>query len=375
MLHADLQSLAVIVIAVVAVLAGLAVAVLWLVQTRTGRKVVDVGRDTLIFAAHPDDCVILAGQYALACLRAGGRVRVVYLTCGGATPPTEQARTRCREAVDAWTSVGLSRTDLHFLDLPQSPVDGSLAIDADMTRQAHDRVAQILEAFPENGTIIVHADGESHVDHQLLRSVVLEAVGERAGRWRILEAPEYNSFYSIRYSPLKTLRCILGFIPILRRMVGRWNWRVPPSFPDGHGQVTMPTDDGALAQKCATLRVFASEDGELLVQYFGFPDRFRVIGPDAGRSGDVAGYVRVGSTYLSWGVLVVLGAILLTAAAASCLVGGVLASWTSGLPAWRLAALAGVVAVVTVGLVRFRRVEQRALMIAIGAGALLGIAA
>lgn len=42
--------------------------------------------DLLILAAHPDDCAIIAGEYAQVSAAANKSIRIVYLTCGSADP-------------------------------------------------------------------------------------------------------------------------------------------------------------------------------------------------------------------------------------------------------------------------------------------------
>src|SRR5690554_2654057 len=96
-------------------LVGTAAATMWFYATRWRRARVwnEAPRDAVILAAHQDDCVIAAGEYAVEAVAAGRRIDVVYLTCGDAKPGSRRARTRRAEALSAWGSLGVGPDRLH----------------------------------------------------------------------------------------------------------------------------------------------------------------------------------------------------------------------------------------------------------------------
>src|SRR5262245_2836584 len=80
-------------------------------------------RDVLILAAHQDDCVIMAGEYAIESISAGKQVRVVYLTCGDREIGSQRAQTRMQEAIASWREIGVDEGNLEFLGLVNSPLN------------------------------------------------------------------------------------------------------------------------------------------------------------------------------------------------------------------------------------------------------------
>jgi LmbE family N-acetylglucosaminyl deacetylase len=233
----------------------------------------------LILAAHPDDCVILAGEYGLEARQAGRSVQIVYLTCGVRGSDAARAERRQLEAIEAWGSAGVSAQCLQLLDLPPSDVEGPRRYGSDDVARAVDRVAQAVESLPANSVVFLPADGESHVDHVTIREVGLQALA-RVGREDILvmEAPEYNTYYSLLRSPAKTLLYVVKQFPLLGRLASRLGLGPGRSgFTHGGPGWVLPPSDARLEKKKDMLRRFRSEDGDLLVHYFGHPDRFRRV--------------------------------------------------------------------------------------------------
>ena len=78
-------------------------------------------RDALIVAAHPDDCVIVAGEYGVEAVRGGRSVRVAYVTCGDGEPGTPRAEVRRQEVLCVWALAGVDTRQFDFFALPNSP--------------------------------------------------------------------------------------------------------------------------------------------------------------------------------------------------------------------------------------------------------------
>jgi len=270
-------------------------------------------RDGLILAPHPDDCVILAGEYGLEARQAGRSVQIVYLTCGDRASDAARAERRRSEAIEAWGSAGVSAHCLHFLDLPQSNVEGPMRYGPDDVATAVDRVAQAVESLPANSVVFLPADGESHVDHVTLRRIGLQALARvRREDIVVMEAPEYNTYYSLLRSPAKTILYVVQQIPVLGRLVAELD--LGPGFAGfasgGPGYV-LPPSVARLEKKKDMLRKFKSEDGELLVHYFGHPDRFRrVQDVEAALSRRPTLHLQIGGRHLAPSVVFLWAAIL-----------------------------------------------------------------
>jgi LmbE family N-acetylglucosaminyl deacetylase len=355
-----------------ALIAGLALLVhvaLYGVATHRGEM-----RDALIFAAHPDDCVVLAGEYALEALRAGRRVEIAYLTCGSADSGDARAQVRRAEARAAWSVAGLPASALHFLDLPQSPVRGPSEIGLEYEEFAGARLADLLRKLPRDAAIFVPAAGETHVDHRTTRRLAHAAL-RASGRTDLIvyEAPEYNEYHSLLHCPARTLRAIARSLPLLARRVSDAPADTRPGFVHGGRAYELPPDAARLATKVALLREFRSEGGDRLVHLFGHADRFRPVGGPCCESDRPRGYARIGANYFGpaalalW--LAVWNAALSTAALAVYLLFGFCGAWLA-------VGLAGFVGVLVIrAILRSRQGDRRLSLCSIEAGLVFGVVA
>jgi LmbE family N-acetylglucosaminyl deacetylase len=238
-------------------------------------------RDVLILAAHQDDCVIMAGEYAIIAKEAGRQVRVVYLTngdSGNVDSSSERARIRNQEAAAAWGSIGVAA--IENLGLPAASIVGPTKINGQQTAGAIEAIAQIIRAVPGGTAVFIPAAGETHPDHQLLREISLQALRSvQRSDLAMFEAPEYNPYVSLARMPLKALEYIAKGIPRVRRWVCEVQLRRLPSagFPSGTRPYVLPPDSDRLERKRRLLSQFESEGGERLVRLFGNPDLFRRI--------------------------------------------------------------------------------------------------
>jgi LmbE family N-acetylglucosaminyl deacetylase len=243
--------------------------------------IAEAPRDVLIFAAHQDDCVIMAGEYAIAARQAGRQVRVVYLTNGDSAevdPQSERAQRRNGEAAAAWGSLGVNA--IENLGLPASRIGTESRITPEQKAAAMKRIAEIIAEAAPGTAVFVPAAGETHVDHQLLREMCLTALSASNRQdLAIFEAPEYNPYLSLARMPLKSGMYIAGKIPRVRRWVGQIRSRQLPvtGFASGARPCVLPPDAKRLEQKRQLLAQFESEGGERLVRLFGNPDLFRRI--------------------------------------------------------------------------------------------------
>jgi len=270
----------------------------------------EASRDVLIIAAHQDDCVIMAGEYALQAIAAGRRVQVMYLTNGDSQnmeTDSPRARTRNSEAIDAWCSVGLAKDAIIFLSLPAAPVPGPSRLSPGHLAEAKERMEGIFSQLAEGAAVFIPAAVEAHIDHRSLRDLSLAAL-QSVGRPDLIvfEAAEYNEYVSLSRMPRRALLYILGAIPIISRWAGasRARGAAPAGFAYGGKPWMLPADTRRLEQKRQMLRRFASEDGELLVRHFGHQDLFRrVMLPLSADEQTPRWYLRVGGRRLGVSVL------------------------------------------------------------------------
>ena len=232
-------------------------------------------RHTLICAAHQDDCVIAGAEYALFALEAGKTVRIVYLTCGGPDPLSSIATVRRREALAAWASVGVPSEALRFIDLPESQPEGPAQQSLSQLADAREALVDAIKnELPKQGTIIVPARGEMHVDHRTLRKLCAEAV-TRSQRddILILESPEYNGFVSFLHGPERALSIVLRFLPLGSRLLKPYFGHT--NFVDGGRAYWFENKPGRLQAKRSMLRHFPSQDVKTLLALFGHPALYR----------------------------------------------------------------------------------------------------
>jgi LmbE family N-acetylglucosaminyl deacetylase len=332
----------------------------------------------LVFAAHPDDCVILAGAYGIRAREEGQTVRVVYLTCGAETPELPRARTRKQEALKAWGSIGVPAEDITFLDRPEHGVDAVFTWDERDRATALSRIEESLRAMPTGATVFIPAAGEAHVDHRVLRQVTLEA-WQRSGRTdlKFMEGPEYNAYLSVVQSPAKVWQTMLPGIPGMSRLVDsrRSAWA---GFPSGNGSSALPPRETRLERRRELLRAFSSENGELLVRLFGWYERYRSIkDPERGLADEPPrGYLKVGDRQRGFSALLALLVLAEIAAVAAAVAAAVLASAVTRGFAGAVWLRAGVVVLAAgafvLGARRRTMVETRAFYWGLAAGAVIG---
>src|SRR5262249_18420828 len=145
-------------------------------------------------------------------------------------------------------------------------------------REAVDRMSERIRLLPTWAAVILPADGESNVDHQALRRIVLEgAVLSGRADVRLYEAAEYNHFLSLTRCPAKAFWAIARSLPLMSRLLPVPKRRPPSRFVNGSKGMCLPPDPNRVAEKEELIRGFTSEGGESLVRSFGRPDRYRLI--------------------------------------------------------------------------------------------------
>lgn len=265
-----------------------------------------VPADLVILAAHPDDCVIVAGEYAQVTIQGRRSVRVVYLTCGSSDSRDARAQQRRRESIDAWSLLGVPESCLTFLDYPHTdPNTGSTLTDT-MRAEAEQRLIPIFQDLPPNTRMFLPAQGETHVDHRALRSIALRALqASRRPDVQTIESPEYNPYLSLARAPGRSIMYLLASMPLLARLLDRRRFVPPPTFFEGPPGLILPPSHERIEMKIRMLRCFTSEnENDLLVRTFGFPDHYRVFNPvKALAESHGKFFFRIGERFLSPGLM------------------------------------------------------------------------
>jgi LmbE family N-acetylglucosaminyl deacetylase len=368
------MSLGVVLALLVAPVALLSVVVRALL--RRPRLLQGEARPVLILAAHPDDCVILAGAYAIFARSAGCSVHIGYLTCGAAAPDLPRAKTRRQEAYTVWGTLASPNEDIVFFDLPEHAPSAASSWSRGDRDRARTWVLDLLQRMPRASVVFLPAPGETHVDHRGLRQLALEA-WKLSGRddLSFFEGPEYNDYLSVLMAPRKVLVSLANAIPGFSRWVKGHRRQTWPGFATGGPFWELPPNELRLEQRRNLLRGFASEDGELLVRLFGWVERYRPVrDSDSGlRDEPPSGYVELGQRYRGVSSILVL-VVLAESAGLLAEVGCSAALRGTRGAAWMLAAVLGA-ALCAVGLGSRPRVmlETRVLYWALVGGAIVAL--
>lgn len=242
------------------------------------RPLKDIAPELFIAAAHSDDCVIMGAEPATQTLAAGGRVTIFYLTCSADSPESAIARQRADEARTAWAQLKPDRVEMHFFNLPQSPVPGPRNYGDAALLAASSKIAERLRQATEGAWLIVPAANESHIDHRAIRKAAVDAAhGVGRSDLRIVETTEYNSTLSLLQDPLAVLHALVRSLPRLGQLLPRHS--AAPAFGSGSPGRLVPTGTGALAQKLRMLDAFTSQDPALLRHFFSWRSRYRDMVP------------------------------------------------------------------------------------------------
>ena len=219
------------------------------------------GEDILIVAPHQDDCVAIAGGYAIQTLEKGGHVTVLYATDG-----TEDDKvTRKQEALDAWGEAGVAADRLHFLG---HHIFKGLVDRAEIERCTEEIADWIRRAGP--GSIFIPLYEGGNFQHDVVNYMASAAVRSTGFKGRVYEAPEYNFFLSFRTTPEKILSGLMRFLPFVRH-------DYPPEPILGDELLVLRMTDGQIGRKAEMLSRFRTQQPEQLVNRFAFEDRYQKL--------------------------------------------------------------------------------------------------
>jgi len=237
-------------------------------------------RNALILAAHPDDCVIMAGEYGIESLRKGNSVTIVCMTCGDIDADSDYAKTRRSEMLLAWSKAKLPPENITFIDAPESKVSGPVNQNPEWISKIEKILSNKIIRLPISPIVILPAAGELHTDHRTLRKLAINAIfNSNRHDIEVYESPEYSNYCSLICNPFGAIRNILRLIPIGRRVAKYVNWGT--SYPHystfRFGAMKPPYDEQRFKLKCEMLSAFKSQGSEKMIEYFGKPDVYRQL--------------------------------------------------------------------------------------------------
>jgi hypothetical protein len=179
------------------------------------------------------------------------------------------------EALAAWATMGVPANHFTFINLPESPVRGPKSYsDADV-RAAIEAVKSLVSEL-SNPAMIIPAYGESHVDHNALRYVCLQAIREmRREDMLVYESPEYNAFLSLLHCPRRTIRAMARCVPLMTKFIRPYLG--PANYVSGPAGYTFRDSTSRLLNKITLLGYFSSQEPSLLIRYFGHKTRYRKL--------------------------------------------------------------------------------------------------
>ena len=220
------------------------------------------GEDILIIAPHPDDCVAIAGGYAIQTKEKGGHVTVLYIT--GGIPNDNPIRRQ--EAFNAWRTIGVSKESLFFLKhymstglLYREEIDDCI-----------DELKKFIKKIHPKIVFIPLYEGGNY-QHDITNYMVSEAINRCSDlEITVYEAPEYNFYFSFRTTPEKILSGFARLIPFI-------NYDYPPEPVRNDTVYYLKMTTEQLQLKKEMLKQFTTQNPKQLVKRFGFVDRYQKL--------------------------------------------------------------------------------------------------
>lgn len=221
------------------------------------------GDNIVVFAAHQDDGVIMAGGYAMQTIKRGGKVNVFYLFDGEPGNGRKRNITRMNESFRAWELIGIEKDNIHFLDYDDYY---GLSDDAEVKGC----INEVVDIFKENNfdKIFIPLYEGGHYQHDITNYIVSRAYIRSGRKAKLYECPEYNAYYSIKNTPEK-------FLSLLSRLVPLYEYISPPLFIREGNRLYLDMSDEELMLKREMLQVFKKGDVEKLLNLYGFKDSYQ----------------------------------------------------------------------------------------------------
>jgi LmbE family N-acetylglucosaminyl deacetylase len=229
------------------------------------KEYITVNDDNIvIFAAHQDDGVIMAGGYAMQAIKAGGKVKVFYMFDGEPGNGRKRNITRMNESFRAWELIGIEKRNIHFLDY-----DEYYGLSDDV--EIEECIDEVVDIFKKNNfdKIFIPLYEGGHYQHDIANYIVSRAHIRSGRNGRLYECPEYNAYYSIKNTPEK-------FLSLLSKLVPLCEYRYPPIFIREGSRLYLDMSDEELMLKREMLQAFKSQDVKGLLDLYGYKDSYQI---------------------------------------------------------------------------------------------------
>jgi len=237
---------------------------LWLyqkIQKQDRMYIQAKGEDILIIAPHQDDCVAIAGGYAVQTVEKGGHVYILYITDGY----EEDRVTRRQEAVKAWSTFSETSVTLDFLPYINNK---SFLSREEINKGIDDINKYIKRVNPETIFIPLYEGG--HYQHDVTNYMVSRVLKNLETGCTVYESPIYNFFMSFKTTPEKILSGLARFIPLV-------TYDYPPE-PVRNDQVYyLEMTDSQLEKKKNIITEFKTQNPHKLRERWGFCDRYQKL--------------------------------------------------------------------------------------------------
>jgi LmbE family N-acetylglucosaminyl deacetylase len=163
----------------------------WILQGRS-QSLEPSQKSAIVFSPHQDDETLGCGGMIALKREQGVPVRVVFLTDGRGSHRShlqvkseELMKVRKQEALAALTTLGISPSEIYFLDLP----DGMLQqLPETQHQQATEQLTQILQSFRPEEVYVPHRK-DRHQDHEATYELVSAAIAHSGIQVELLQYP------------------------------------------------------------------------------------------------------------------------------------------------------------------------------------------
>jgi len=219
------------------------------------------GENILIIAPHQDDCVALAGGYAVQTVEKGGQVNILYTTDGY----KDDKFTRKQEAIKAWSVLGDNSVSIEFL----SYTNNQSFLSRYEIDEGINKIGEYLKKVkPETIFIPLYEGG--HYQHDVTNYMVSKALDNQKLPCTVYESPIYNFFMSFNTTPEKILSGLVRFIPFV-------SYDYPPEPVRNDTVYYLKMTDEQLQKKKEIIVQFKTQSPHKLVERWGFCDRYQKL--------------------------------------------------------------------------------------------------
>ncbi|MFO7891225.1 MAG: PIG-L family deacetylase [bacterium] len=236
--------------------------ILWLyhsIQKKNKTFIQSKGEVILIIAPHQDDCVAIAGGYAVQTVEKGGHVHILYTTDGY----QDDKVTRKQEAVKAWSMLGTQSVTLDFLPYNNN---ASFLYKEEIDKVIDEIGTYILKVRPETIFIPLYEGG--HYQHDVTNYMVSKALEKFNVHCSVYESPVYNFYMSLKTTPEKILSGLVRFIPLV-------SYDYPPEPVRNDKVYFLKMTDAQLQKKKDIISEFKTQTPHKLIERWGFCDRYQ----------------------------------------------------------------------------------------------------